>query len=122
MLKYTLKRAISILQSKISSAADQSQAPDFSERAFESSPDSGSAPHPSGRDQAMDRRTESLRVLELKPGASADDIKKAYRRLCAKYHPDRFANQPEKLQTANDLFTQINAAYDYLQKTGGNAK
>lgn len=33
-------------------------------------------------------RTEALHVLGLEEGASVDDIKRAYRRVMAKAHPD----------------------------------
>lgn len=49
-------------------------------------------------------------VLGLDRGADADAIKKAYRKLAMKYHPDR--NPGDK--TAEDKFKEINEAYDVL--------
>lgn len=48
-------------------------------------------------------------VLGISPQSSLDDIKKAYRRLAMKYHPDR--NSSEE---ATEKFKQINQAYDTL--------
>ena len=48
-------------------------------------------------------------TLGVSQGASADEIKKAYRRLARKYHPD--INKEAK---AEDKFKEINAAYEIL--------
>lgn len=49
-------------------------------------------------------------ILGLRQGASEDDIRKAYRRLARKYHPD--LNPGDK--TAEDKFKQLSEAYDVL--------
>ena len=41
-----------------------------------------------------DARDSCLRVLGLAPGASAQEIKAAYRDLAKVWHPDRFAHDP----------------------------
>jgi molecular chaperone DnaJ len=50
-------------------------------------------------------------VLEISREASADDLKKAYRKLAMKYHPDR--NPGDKAAEAR--FKEINEAYDVLK-------
>lgn len=52
-------------------------------------------------------RDKYFKILGLQPGASADDIKKAYRKSALKYHPDRDGGDPEK-------FLLIVEAYEYL--------
>lgn len=54
-------------------------------------------------------------VLGLKRGASDEEIKKAYRTLSRKYHPDANVNNPNKDQ-AEEKFKQIQAAYDQIMK------
>ena len=49
-------------------------------------------------------------VLEVDRNASQDDIKKAYRRLAMKYHPDR--NNGDK--AAEEKFKEVGTAYDVL--------
>ena len=52
-----------------------------------------------------------LDVLELSPGASRDEIRASYLKLCKRYHPDRFVASPEKAEMANELMQEIGRAY-----------
>ena len=57
---------------------------------------------------------EALKVLELSTNATPDEIKRAYRRMAHKYHPDKNPND----KTAADRFHQITMAYDVLNGRG----
>lgn len=48
-------------------------------------------------------------TLEVSPNATSDEIKKSYRRLARKYHPDI-----NKEKDAEEKFKEINAAYEIL--------
>ncbi|XP_040352267.1 dnaJ homolog subfamily C member 5G isoform X2 [Prionailurus bengalensis] len=65
-------------------------------------------------DEAAHRLSKSgttlYAVLELKKGASPEDIKKAYRNLALKYHPDK---NPGDAQ-ATEIFKEINTAHSIL--------
>ena len=56
------------------------------------------------------------KILELEYGADFSDIKKSYKRLLKKYHPDLFQNKPEKLKSAQEVTRQINEAYTYFER------
>jgi DnaJ family protein C protein 7 len=54
-------------------------------------------------------------VLGVEPSADADAIRKAYKKLCLKFHPDKHASSPmaEKAK-AQDAFLAVQKAYDVL--------
>ncbi len=58
-------------------------------------------------------------VLGLRHGATQEQIKKAYRELVKKYHPDSYANHPLE-DLAKEKMQEINEAYDILTKGNGN--
>ncbi len=59
-------------------------------------------------------------VLGVPHGASEDEIKRAYRELARKYHPDNYANNP-LADLAQEKMKEINEAYDTLMKGGSSA-
>ena len=58
---------------------------------------------------------DPYQVLGISRGASDDEIKKAYRNLSRKYHPDANMNNPNKAQ-AEEMFKQVQQAYDLIMK------
>ena len=56
-------------------------------------------------------------TLGLEKGATMDEIKKAYRKLSMKYHPDKVRHLGDEFQKiAETKMKEINAAYDYFKK------
>jgi len=58
---------------------------------------------------------DPYKILGVSPDASDEEIKKAYRELTKKYHPDLNPNDPNAAKKMND----INAAYDQIKNGGG---
>lgn len=50
-------------------------------------------------------------ILEISKDASENEIKKAYKRLALKWHPDK---NPEYLKEAEQRFKEISEAYEVL--------
>lgn len=60
-------------------------------------------------------------VLGVSQSASDDEVKKAYRELARKYHPDNYQNNP-LADLAEEKMKEINEAYDTItkQRSGGH--
>jgi DnaJ-like protein len=67
-----------------------------------------------------DDLTEWYDLLGLKPGASPEEVKIAYRDLAKVWHPDRFLHDPRLQEKAQEKLKEINEAYDQLRS--GKAK
>lgn len=65
--------------------------------------------------------TESAyKVLNVSQNASIDDIKKAYREMAKKHHPDRVAHLGEDIRkAAHEKFQKVNEAYEKIKKEKG---
>ncbi len=60
----------------------------------------------------MSTKKDYYDILGLPKGAGVDEIKKAYRQLVMKYHPDRV--EPAKKKGAEERFKEISEAYAVL--------
>ncbi len=59
-------------------------------------------------------------ALEIEPAASDEEVKKAYRRVAMKYHPDKVASAGEEIkQKATEKFQKIQEAYETIKKQRG---
>ncbi|MBP5527784.1 MAG: TerB family tellurite resistance protein [Bacteroidales bacterium] len=60
---------------------------------------------------------DPYRVLGIDSSATDDEVKKAYRRMAMKYHPDRVAGMSEELQrNAAEQMKEINQAYEVIKE------
>jgi len=67
--------------------------------------------------EAMFEQTDDryYRILELEKGASQEEIKKAYRKMAKKYHPDKLGDVGEEVRaSAIEKFRMVQEAYDKL--------
>ncbi len=63
---------------------------------------------------------DPYQVLGVSPSASDEEVKKAYRELARKYHPDNYQNNP-LADLAEEKMKEVNEAYDAInrQRSGG---
>ena len=60
-------------------------------------------------------RKNPYEVLGVSPSASDDEIKKAYRELSRKYHPDANVNNP-LADLGEEKFKEVQQAYEQIMK------
>lgn len=59
-------------------------------------------------------------ILEITPSATEEEIKKAYRKMAVKFHPDKVAALGEEVQkAANEKFQKVQGAYENIKKQKG---
>jgi len=76
--------------------------------------------HAGGTTSAYGTEEQHYATLGLEPGADMEAVKKAYRKLSMKYHPDKVRHLGEEFRSvAETKMKEINAAYDYFKKKGG---
>ncbi|MBO4589871.1 MAG: TerB family tellurite resistance protein [Bacteroidaceae bacterium] len=62
----------------------------------------------------------AYKALEIEPSATDDEVKKAYRRMALKYHPDKVANAGEDMvREATEKLKKINEAYEEIKRQRG---
>jgi DnaJ like chaperone protein len=60
------------------------------------------------------------KILEVEKNASDDEVKKAYRKMARKYHPDRVQHLGEEhLNGAKEKFQKVQEAYETIKKERG---
>lgn len=72
--------------------------------------------------QSMFVRDDSApyKILDIDKSASDDEVKKAYRKMAMKYHPDKVYNLGAEYQKdAQEKFKKINEAYEQIKKKRG---
>ncbi len=66
--------------------------------------------------------TSSYKILEIDPAVTDAEVKKAYRKMATKYHPDKVHHLGEDFQKiAEEKFKKVNSAYQDIKKERGFA-
>lgn len=64
------------------------------------------------------RVQKAYAALEVPPGSDFETVRRAYRTLMRKYHPDRHtSSSPEKQKAANEVAQRLTESYKLLEKT-----
>jgi DnaJ like chaperone protein len=72
------------------------------------------------RNMFVDNTDAAYKVLEIDPSATDDEIKKAYRKMALRYHPDKVIHLgPEFQKSATEKFQKVNEAYEKLKSQRG---
>jgi len=68
----------------------------------------------------IDDSDAPYKILGISPSASDSEVKKAYRRMAMKFHPDKVSYLDEKMKkTAEEKFKKVNEAYKEIKKRRG---
>lgn len=69
------------------------------------------------RNMFIPETDSAYKILEIDPSVSNDDVKKAYRQMAMKYHPDKVSHLGEDFRkTADEKFKKVNEAYEKIKK------
>lgn len=78
---------------------------------------SSSSSRPKAPPGPKDELARAYARLELRPGASLDEAKKAWRGLMKKYHPDRHEGDETKQEIATKVAAALTEAYELIKKS-----
>jgi DnaJ like chaperone protein len=67
-----------------------------------------------------DNTEAAYKVLEIEPHMSDEEVKKAFRKMAIRFHPDKVTHLGEEFQgPAKEKFQKVNEAYDKIKKERG---
>jgi DnaJ like chaperone protein len=69
------------------------------------------------RNMFIPETDSSYKILEIEGSSSNDEVKKAYRRMAMKYHPDKVSHLGDDVRkSADEKFARVNEAYEKIKK------
>jgi DnaJ like chaperone protein len=69
------------------------------------------------RNMFVPESDSSYKILEIEKRATDEEVKKAYRRMAMKYHPDKVSHLGEEFRkSAEEKFKKVNEAYEKIKK------
>lgn len=68
----------------------------------------------------FDDTDSAYKILEIESNATDDEVKKAYRKMAVKYHPDKVSHLGDEFKVAaEEKFSKVNEAYNSIKKQRG---
>jgi DnaJ like chaperone protein len=62
----------------------------------------------------------AYKILEVEPNCTDEELKKAYRKMAMKYHPDKVTHLGDEVKkSAEEKFREVGAAYENIKKQRG---
>jgi DnaJ-domain-containing protein 1 len=106
-------RARAAAKAKVNLPPPRSTAASSGSRPRPARPSSDSSPRkPSPEDEVR----RAYAALEVPVGSNFETVRKSYRALMRKYHPDHHSESPEKQKTATELTQKLTEAYKTLER------
>jgi DnaJ-domain-containing protein 1 len=105
-------RARAAAKAKTNAAAPRPTATSSGPRPRAARPSSGPLPRRPSPDEEVRR---AYAALEVPVGSNFETVRKSYRALMRKYHPDHHSESPEKQKTATELTQKLTEAYKLLE-------
>jgi len=69
------------------------------------------------RNMFIPETDSSYKILEIDTSSSNEEVKKAYRRMAMKYHPDKVSHLGDDIRkSADDKFAMVNEAYEKIKR------
>jgi DnaJ like chaperone protein len=69
------------------------------------------------RNMFIPETDSAYKILEIEPSATTEEVKRAYRKMAKKYHPDKVSHLGEDFRkTADEKFKKVNEAYEKIKK------
>ncbi len=69
------------------------------------------------RNMFVPESDSSYKILEIEKRSTDEEVKKAYRRMAVKYHPDKVSHLGEEFRkSAEEKFKKVNEAYEKIKK------
>jgi DnaJ-domain-containing protein 1 len=106
-------RARAAAKAKVNAAAPRPTTASSGSRPRPARPSPGPPPR---RPSPEDEVRRAYAALEVPVGSSFETVRKSYRALMRKYHPDHHSGSPEKQKTATELTQKLTEAYELLER------
>ncbi len=116
-----IRRILRIVKANIEHSTQKWQHPprstssDYDKKQYTFNENASSEQTPQKSTSINQQVIDDLAYFGLKPPSSLKEVTAARNREMLKYHPDKFASDPEKAQYANEIALLYNTAFDRLK-------